>query len=359
MAKKLNDYDKIIVPLINANEDEVIVTEWLVKPWEKVKTGDIVCILESTKITFDVETDKSGYLYPAINEGLKTKVGSSLAYIFQSDNPDQLKQIEKNQSNSFDRLISRKAQTLLEENKIAINELPGIGPIKEYDVISYIEEKNQSSFNKDPRLKKLNVNQKSLLLYCAGDHADVLYESVISGREYEIMGFIDYLGKLKIKEKFGLPVFHKSQLQYIRELGVKKIHINTNSYVLTKEIFKISSELEFSTVNLFHSSSVISPTSIMGVNIFVGANSIIGTQTRIGDFSKILNGASIAHHSKIGKNCQISDGSRIAGNVVIGNNCLIGLNATVNMKVNIGNDVTVISGANVYDNIENDSIIRN
>jgi len=358
MINKMNDYDTIITPLINTNEDEVVVTEWLVKPWEKVKTGDVVCIIESTKVTFDVETNKSGYIYPSINEGSKTKVGSNLAYIFQSNNPDQLKQIKENKSNSYDRLISLKAQTLLEENKIAINKLPGTGPIKEYDVISYIEKRKKSPVIMDSRLDKLDISNKSLLLYCAGDHSDVLYESVISGGDYEIVAFIDYLGKLKINKKFNLPVFHADQLPYIRQIGVDNIHINTNSYALTKKVFKMSTNLGFSAVNLFHSSSTISPSSVLGSNIFVGAHSIIGTLTKVGDFSKILNGASIAHHSKIGKNCQISDGCRIAGNVNIGNNCLIGLNATVNMKVNIGNNVTIISGASVYDNVENNSTIR-
>lgn len=351
-------YHTIKTPLVNTNEPEVIVIEWLVKPWSKVAANDIICIIETTKTTFDVEAGIDGYIYPVLEAGASAKVGSTLAYIFPNDDPAQLIEIEIHDISSEVRLISKKAKKILEENNLSIDELPGTGPIKEDDVLSYIEQRKNSSLKKDERLNKIDINQKSLLLYCAGDHADVLYEAVLSGDEYEIIVFIDYLGKLNIKEKFGLPVFHKSQLAHIRELGVKNIHINTNSYILTKDVFRKSTELGFNAVNIFHASSIISPTSIMGVNIFVGANSIVCTKAEIGDFTKILNGASVAHHSKIGENCQISDGARIAGNVVVGNHCLIGLNATVNMKVKIGNNVTIISGASAYSDIHDKEILR-
>lgn len=348
----------IKVPLINTNEPEALVADWLVEPWAKVNVNDPICTIETTKSTFDIEADVEGYIYPIIEEGIYAKVGSILGYIFPSDDPKQLIEIETNDMSSGGRIISQKAKKILENNSLSINELPGTGPIKADDVLSYIEQRIKITQRKDNRLNKIDVNKKSLLLYCAGDHADVLFEAILSGKKYEVIGFIDYLGQLNIKEKFGLPVFNKNQLSQIRELGVKNIHINTNNYELTKEIYRKSTELDFDVVNIFHTSSIISPTAIMGVNIFVGANAIVGTKSEIGDFTKILNGASIAHHSKIGKNCQISDGARIAGNAIVGNNCLIGLNATVNMKIIIGNKVTIISGASAYSNIPSNTIAR-
>ena len=113
MTEKKDDYHIIKVPLINANEVDVLLTEWLVKPWQKVAIGDIVCILESTKSIFDVESDKCGYLYPATGEDIITKVGTNLAYIFPSNDPKQLRQIENNYGEKRGRLISRKAKELL------------------------------------------------------------------------------------------------------------------------------------------------------------------------------------------------------------------------------------------------------
>ena len=54
----------------------------------------------------------------------------------------------------------------------------------------------------------------------------------------------------------------------------------------------------------------------------------------------------------------MSDGARIAGHVTIGERSLIGLNATVNLRLSIGRGVVVVSGANVFDSVPDDHVVR-
>ncbi len=71
----------LLVPRANANDDEVIVVEWLMGEGDVVRADSLVCSVETTKAVIDVEAGAAGYLRPLVAVGTRVGVGSVLAAV--------------------------------------------------------------------------------------------------------------------------------------------------------------------------------------------------------------------------------------------------------------------------------------
>ena len=50
----------VMVPMINVNDQDAVVAGVFIRPGSPIKVGDLICSLEATKATFDVEAETSG-----------------------------------------------------------------------------------------------------------------------------------------------------------------------------------------------------------------------------------------------------------------------------------------------------------
>lgn len=337
-------------PKINNNDDSSNII-YLSGNGVYVNEGDLIATFESTKATYDLQSPAEGYFFSSYGLGEDVKVGNDFGYL--TDSLQQISELSKSDK-KVERLISNEALSLI--NKFGVNqaEIPGDGVIDSEIVKSFIygEVINNS-------LSRL-YSEKDLVLYCAGNHAEVIYEAVALSNSFNVVAFIDYSGKPSKKEIFGIPVLSSNELDYLLLSGVKNVHVNTNSFAKTMSIYKKIKAYGAKAVSIFHPTAVISPSAKIGENVFIGANSIVGTNASIGSFTKLLNSSSVAHHSSVGINCQLSDGSRVAGSVTVGDHCVIGLNSTVNMKLKVGSHVTIASGVSLYvDRINKGVVLEN
>lgn len=58
---------EIMIPHFGANIDEGHVSPWLKKVGEAVREGELLCTYETTKATFEIETERDGYLLRIIH----------------------------------------------------------------------------------------------------------------------------------------------------------------------------------------------------------------------------------------------------------------------------------------------------
>ena len=73
------------MPSLGADMDEGTVTEWLVKPGDQVRRGDIVAVVDTDKSTIEVEVFETGTIEQIlVEEGDKVPVGTVLARISTS-----------------------------------------------------------------------------------------------------------------------------------------------------------------------------------------------------------------------------------------------------------------------------------
>ena len=201
-----------------------------------------------------------------------------------------------------------------------------------------------------------NGGKDSLLIVGCSMHGMVVHDVVKKINTLNPIAFIDYSNVPNENKVFGLNIYQIDDLEEFFKKGTQNIHINTNNYELTKNIFTKAKKIGFKIVNVIHPSADIAISANLGECIFVGAQAIIGTNVTIGSFSKILNKASVAHDSIIGNNVQVSDGATIAGNVTVEDNVLIGINSGVINKCKISSNSTILSGKIVTKNVGNGTI---
>lgn len=340
---------KIKVPFLTSNEDEVLVVDVLVSNKQYIKKNQKLFILETTKTSFEVDSQNDGFLYFNFNLKDYLKCGELMYEVFET-----MKQLEENiiseKKVSSNRVITDDAKKIIEEEKI------DIGLIKDKIITKETLEKFLKKNEKIPIPKG---GTKSVIIVGASNHGKTAYDFLKDGNEFEPIGFINY-DKFKVyKEKiYNLNVFGLDDLRKIFENGTKNIYINTNKYSLTQKIYFEAKKIGYSFINVIHKSANISNTAKIGECVFVGPFSIIGTNAKIGSFTKLLNKASVAHDTIVGNDVQISDGATIAGNVIVGNSTIIGINSAIINKCKIGNGVTIISGKTVTSDLDDNVVFK-
>jgi pyruvate/2-oxoglutarate dehydrogenase complex dihydrolipoamide acyltransferase (E2) component len=75
----------VIVPRLNVNDDQAVIVAWRIPGGERVRAGQAIATLETTKVTFDVHADRDGYLGYELEVKSIVAVGTVLAWI--SDTP--------------------------------------------------------------------------------------------------------------------------------------------------------------------------------------------------------------------------------------------------------------------------------
>ncbi|GAA4292968.1 lipoyl domain-containing protein [Aestuariibaculum suncheonense] len=75
--KQTDDVQTIILPDLGT-KDKLTVTKWFAKPGDIIKSGDIICILESDNMTLEFESFCSGRMLWACKTHTKLSVGMEL-----------------------------------------------------------------------------------------------------------------------------------------------------------------------------------------------------------------------------------------------------------------------------------------
>jgi len=122
------EYKEIIAPQLGVNDESAILVEWFFNHKEKVLKDDLVCILESTKATFEVNSPESGYLFILINEKEKIQVNQVIGIIIYDEKllGKVIAKYKKEDSNQLELKkvsITKKAKELALKHDIDILEI--------------------------------------------------------------------------------------------------------------------------------------------------------------------------------------------------------------------------------------------
>ncbi|MCD6453466.1 MAG: hypothetical protein J7K77_04190 [Dehalococcoidales bacterium] len=76
---------KIVVPKLGMGDAPLTLVEWKAKEGDRVNKGDVVLVVESEKITYDVEAETSGLVHILIKEGSEAEIGSVAGLIAETE----------------------------------------------------------------------------------------------------------------------------------------------------------------------------------------------------------------------------------------------------------------------------------
>jgi pyruvate dehydrogenase E2 component (dihydrolipoamide acetyltransferase) len=122
----------VVVPQLNPNDDSAVLVRWHVTPGLKVKTGQPLATLETTKTTFDISAPADGYVFFDCAPQTVVTVGTSIAWISNQNTPPatQTKNpIRSSPASGRDSRFTRKALRLMQQCGLSEADFEGSGRI--------------------------------------------------------------------------------------------------------------------------------------------------------------------------------------------------------------------------------------
>ncbi len=191
--------------------------------------------------------------------------------------------------------------------------------------------------------ESFSMTKATIYIFGIGGHAKVIADSVMSGTEYKLAGFVD----IKVGDDLlGAPVL--SEEDFLSEaksgqhviLAIGSNHLRKN---IAQQIALRRPDIKFGIV--IHPSAIVSSHAAMGVGSYIGAGSVVNIDTNIGSHVIINSSAVIEHDCKIADYASVSPGAVLGGSVVLGSSSYIGIGAKVIQGISIGKETLIASGA--------------
>lgn len=309
---------EIKVPSITANEDVVKLSEKIIiKKDTLIKKDEVICILESSKTSFEFLSPDEGYVHYLYNEGDELKIGETFLLISEKQLDDKfLTDLIKDNKPSYEQKISKKAKFLLTKHNIDINKIKKNGIINSQDVLAYVENKNftKKIFQSNPE-----------------NYSDL--ETVMKK---------NYKKTVDMKDIENL----KDQLSYSQKKYQEKWNRFIPPFDVLFDRWKNAENYGFGNNSNISSMSYVTGDVKIGKNCFIGPFTILDGSggLEIGDNTSVAAGVHIYSHDTISRSLSGGKFPISHSKVIIGSNCFIGPSAVVTLGVKIGNSCFI--GAN-------------
>lgn len=346
---------------IDVNDTGAQVTRIYLENNEWVDKGDLVCTVETTKVTLDIEAEKAGYIELLTKEGEKIKFGS-IIFVIKKNKDDKVniekEPVEKNK----DFVLTRKAEEYVINNNINLEEfkdkLRGKSLIKLKDIEEILGEKSES--NKGLTARLVN-NRKRIVIIGGGSSGEVVADILMDYPEYEVIGFVDDNPREGL-DFYGIKVIFDNIRSFPYEYDKNKYDAVIISFggdlKIKKEIFALYRKEGIQFINAIDKSARIGRNTKLGVGNVIGAQAYIGTSTEIGDNNWIAASVNIDHHNKIGSHNLFGPNFTSPGIVEIGDLNKFGANASLSNYVKIGNNNLIMNNVSIYNNIGDNKQIK-
>lgn len=339
---------EIKIPRDTVSDNAVLILQWHADSGSRIKKGDLIVSLETSKTAFDIEAPEDGYLFYKHKKGEQAPVGGLLAVVSQKE------------SFSFDSYasgraphqtkgprFSKSALRLIEEQGLDKNMFSEKGMVTEKQVLQ--------------QLRPAAGNCRILILG-GGGHAKMCIDILNQMKAYEIAGIIDdkleacseILGVPLIGRTDDLPGLYKGGIRLI----VNGLGMVTN-HPMREGLFVKLKEIGFQLPNLIHPRAVVEPSAVLGEGNQIMANATVGSAVKIHNNCIINSGSVVSHDSLLYDNVHVAPGAVLAGGVHVGKNTLIGMGTTVYLKVKIGEGVLIYNGCHITKDIPDGKQIMN
>lgn len=358
----------ITIPLINPNEPEALLAAMYVAAGQLVAAGDLVCSLETTKSTADVEAETSGYLVGLRYEvGQTVRAGDTLAYLadrpdwtppeaFQAEDSAGEARQDRRADAPADVRITQPALDLARRHGLDLDRLPRGVLVTEAAVqalLAGVQTDSQPDLDGD-------FDPTALLIYGAGGHGMSLLELVRAQGIYRVVGFLDD-GVTPGESVLGVPVLGGSER--LPELYQKGVRLAVNAVggigdlAVRRRVFQHILAAGFGCPAVVHPSAVLEPSASLAAGVQVFPLAYVGSRVQAG-FGTIINtGAIVSHECLLGDLVNISPGAILAGGVQVGERALIGMGVTVNLLVKVGVGARLGNGATIKADVPDGGIV--
>ncbi|MDH3944789.1 MAG: NeuD/PglB/VioB family sugar acetyltransferase [Anaerolineae bacterium] len=356
---------QVTIPLLNPNEPEALLVSLLVKDGQKVKTGDLLCSLETTKSTADLLAEASGFLIGLIaSEGDTLRAGETLCYIapkkdWQPPAPAPSTAAADSPQLPPGLRITQPALQAAQDAGLDLTALP-IGPLLTEIAIQDI------AAGEAPSVPNLTAPEdpfdpSAILVYGGSGHGKSVIELIQAAGEYAVHGLIDdgmsvgeqVLGHAVLGGRSELPSLHTSSIrQAANAVG------GIGDIMSRVRVFQQLAGAGFYCPPIIHPTAFVEPSAQLAPGVQVFPHAYIGSDARIG-FGAIVNtGAVVSHDCVLSDYVNLAPGGILAGGVSVGEAALIGMGVTVNLGVSIGARTRIGNSAVLKSDLPDSGVVR-
>ena len=362
----------VTVPQLGVNDLKALIVEWLIPDGGNVGPGEFICVLETTKTTFEVQAEAAGFLCHLAALGTEVSVSQPIALIGADRETLEVarKEIAARVQGRADKPASagaltgalratEKARALAAQLGINLSLVPGDGVLRESDVLRYQQtlQGEQRAGRDAGELPKWGANRKPVLIYGAGRGGETVRECLALHDAYETVGFVDDNPAISLAAG-SLPVYRAQDLAKLREHGVGFVALAIASGDVRLRILEQCVRIGMEAINVIHPTAFIAPSVRLGRGNFIKARAIIETACQIGDGCIIDNGAVIAHDNLLEDGCHIAPGVAMGSSIRVGRGTIVGIGASLATKLTVGKYCIIAVGSSVTRDVPDYAIIE-
>ncbi len=351
----------VTLPLLNPNEPEALLAAVHVREGQRVAKGDLLCTLETTKSTAELQAEEAGYV-----AGLQLQPGKTYpageVFCYLSDDPDWAPAVAQPQAAAGDESvpeglrITQPALLLAKAQALDLSRLP-VGPVITESMVRALVEAPGERF----ALPQAAFDPTAILVYGGGGHGKALIDLLRALRTYQIAGIVDD-GLQPGTMVMGLPVLGGRQaLSEVYTQGVR-LAVNAvggiGNIAIRIQVFQTLAEAGFTCPAVVHPNAVVEPSARLAPGVQVFAQAYVGSEAQVGYGTIINTGAIVSHDCRLGNYTNLSPGAILAGEVHVGDGALIGMGVTVNLGVIIGAGARVGNSATVKGHVPEGGVVR-
>ncbi|MFC1885946.1 biotin/lipoyl-containing protein [Thermodesulfobacteriota bacterium] len=379
------------IPKVNDNDEFIILAEWFVMEGDYVEVGTPLCCIETSKATFDLESEAEGYIKDIrYKQDDEAELFEIICFIVDSPDTEIPSKFIKdsnerqpaggshwNRAGDGDNdniMATLEAKRMAFKHNLDLSNINKKGIIRTKDVEEFMRKQKNESVEQgqdfelrkskiigypveeagiggmDTNLLRLeeieneNIRLKKIAVYGAGDHGIMIKDFIDASPGCQFSGFLDN------KKPKGTVVSNvsvlggRSCLKHLKEDGVDEIFVTVFDRHLREDLNAEGKEYGLKLANIIHPTAIIGHQVSIQEGCFIKAGAIIDSYSIIGEGTIIDNGAVIAHHNHIGRYCHITPGVVTGGRVVIGDYSLIAIGAKIMSMMVIGEDCWVDIG---------------
>ncbi len=352
----------ITLPLLNPNEPEALLTTLYVNEGQHVKTGEMLCVLETTKTTLEFTSPGDGYVCGLqAGEGDLVTAGDVLGWLVERADqkpPETPPKTKKPALPTGDvtppgMRITQPARALAARYGLDLAGLPQGGLITEKIVLEHLALRSPSNAPA--------VDDAKIVVYGGGGHGKAVIDFIRALSTYTVVGVLDD-GMPAGADVLGAPVLGgEAHLETLRSQGiglaanaVGGIHSITQRI----QVFERLAQAGFVCPALVHPSAYVEPSAAISAGAHIFPHAYVGSAARIGYGCLINTGAIVSHDCSLAEYVNLSPGVILAGSVQVGTGSLLGMGVNVNLGVVIGERVRIGNGAIIKGDVKDGQIVH-
>ena len=193
------------VPQLGANDSIGTVVDLSFQSDDLVKNSQVIITLETTKTTFDIESNFDGYIHYLVKIGQEVSIDDDLAIVSatEKDITNYLKEIIPTKSNQIDNLprATKKAILLAEKHSVDLSKLKLDRIVKEKDIEKIIN-KNKHQHNNDSEHLIGNKKLAKDLMLFSNTNIPPSYIEI----EYDVSLILNYINFIYTEKKQAMSI---------------------------------------------------------------------------------------------------------------------------------------------------------